>query len=72
MFFVATQSVKIAFFLWAIYFAFSRILLNENHKFNLLPRSWVQSEHDEHGLHGIGRPAKPTDLYYENLKQLPQ
>ena len=72
MFFVATQSFKVAFFLWALYFAFTRIILNENHKFNLLPRSWVQGEDAESfGIHGIGR-SSPTDLYYENLKKLPK
>lgn len=62
MFYVATHSFPIAFFLWALYFAFKRILFNENHKFNLLPRSWVQKD--------IGRQSI-TDLYYENLQKLP-
>lgn len=63
MFYVATQNFRIAFFLWALYFVFSRILLNENHPFNMLPRSWVNIE-------GLGT-ANPTDVYYENLKLLP-
>jgi len=70
MFYVATQNFKIGFFLWALYFAFTRILLNENHKFNLLPRSWVKGDED-FGIHGIGR-SSTTDLYYENLQKLPK
>jgi hypothetical protein len=62
MFFVATQNYKIAFFLWALYFSFSKILLNENHRFNLLPRS---------SLPGLG-DVNPTDLYYENLQLIPR
>ena len=69
MFFVTTQSFKIAFFLWAVYFAITRVLLNENHQYNLLPRSWVQKEED-FGIHGLGN-SNPTDMYYENLKKLP-
>lgn len=68
MFFVATQNFKVAFFLWALYFAFTRIFLNENHRYNLLPRSWVN---EERGIEGLGNP-NPTHLYYENLKMLPQ
>jgi len=61
MFYVATQRVLIATFLWGIFFAFTRILLNENHPLNIYPRDYEP----------LGRP-NPLALYYDNIAKLPK
>jgi len=48
-----------------VVFIFLYILLNENHKYNLLPRKWLleQKENTDNSI----KPIK--DIYKENVKK---
>jgi len=65
MFYMGTRNVVLASIMWVVYWLVVRILLNENHDWNLFPRSWLKDKNE-----GFGAPD-PTALYYENLKKLP-
>lgn len=65
MFYMGTRKAALAAVMWVVYFIVLRVLLNENHAWNLFPQSWLREKNE-----GFGAPD-PTALYYENLKKLP-
>lgn len=65
MFFMGTRKISAAFVLWVVYFTATRVLLNENHSYNVLPRSWLQGQTPALGT------ANPAALYQENIRRLP-
>jgi hypothetical protein len=68
MFFMGTRKISAAFVLWVVYFTATRVLLNENHSYNVLPRSWLQSMSGTTPALGTANPAA---LYQENIRRLP-
>ena len=68
MFFMGTRKISAAFVLWVVYFTATRVLLNENHSYNILPRSWLQGMSGTTPALGTANPAA---LYQENIRRLP-
>lgn len=44
MFYIGTRNVYWTFILTIFYIISMRILLNENHKYNIFPRTWLKAE----------------------------
>jgi len=66
MFFVGTRNIYIALLSVTLYYLCIFILLNENHSFNILPKSMVkQNEDDSHD------GFTSQSLYFENISKLP-
>ncbi len=68
MFYLSTRKLIVAVSLIALYILCVQVLLNEKHRFNIFPTSWLVKEgflNEEEAPH---KSAK--DLYYENVNKL--
>ena len=64
MIFFATKNLLVSILIVIVVFLFLYILLNENHKYNLLPRKWLLEEKEN--MDSSIKPIK--DIYKENIK----
>ena len=64
--FFTTRNVRISLIIVVISYIFFAILLNENHKFNLLSKSWL---HDEKIVE-VKEFVSEKDIYKNKLKEL--
>lgn len=68
MFYLSTRRLVVAVSLITLYILCVKVLLNENHRFNIFPTSWLAKEGflDEDKI-----PTKSAkELYYENIGKL--
>ena len=66
MIFFTTKNLGISIIIVLCVFLLLNIILNENHKYNLLPRKWLieQNNNMDNSIKSI------KDIYKENLKKL--
>jgi len=64
--FFTTKNLLLSILIVAFVFLLLQILLNENHKYNLLPRKWLleQDENIDSSIKSI------KDIYKENIKKM--
>jgi hypothetical protein len=70
MFYITTKSILISLILVAGYFLITMVLLNENHKYNVYSRPWLQ----QHGFGGARRSTNGlslADIYKMNITTIP-
>jgi ABC-type multidrug transport system fused ATPase/permease subunit len=66
MIFFATKNLLVSVLIVLVVFLFLYILLNENHKYNLLPRKWLSEESEI-----IDTSVKSIkEIYKENIKKM--
>lgn len=64
--FFATKNLIVSILIVSIVFLFLYILLNENHKYNLLPRKWLLEDSDNIDI----SIKSMKEIYKENIKKL--
>ena len=64
MFYISTRNLYWSFLLLLLYIMLIKVLINEKHALNILPKSWLHSE----GF--ITEKINHVDLYLENLNSL--
>ena len=67
MFYMSTRSIFWSTLLVAVYFLVVNMLLNESHPLNVFSVDWLQKE----GFSSMKDTARPSDIYLQNLQQLP-
>ena len=66
MFYVSTRSIMWSFILMLLYVLTVNVLLNENHAWNILSRSWLLNN----GFLANQKEVNMTDMYLENVRRL--
>jgi len=66
MIFFTTKNLMVSILIVLVVFLFLYILLNENHKYNLLPRKWLleETKNFDNSIKSI------KDVYKENIKKM--
>jgi len=70
LFYMSTRSIYWSLLLLFVYFILVRMLLNETHPLNVIPKSWLISEGFLNEKQLETENVDPSELYLNNIKNI--